>query len=117
VLPNFLVEWKLYPLACVLIKTLKVPAVNIDSVTISTSQTEIRLDLAGDILAFHYPSGFFFSIPKVIIDISAQNVVVVVQIRVFLFDLGVLADFDRFVGEEEDSWVSNRQTIFDLDGG
>ena len=116
-LPNFLVEWKLHPLACVLIEAFKVPAVNIHSITISASQTQVGLDLAGDILALDYPSGFLFPISEVIIDISPQDVIIAVEIRVLLFDLGVLADFDSFIGEEEDGGVSDGQAIFDLDGG
>ena len=116
--PNFLIERKIYSFASVLVETLEISAINIDSISISASQTEKRFYFARDVLTFNYLSCFPLSIiPQIIIDIWTQKIIIAVEKWVLLFDLCVLAGFECFVGEEKDGRVSDRQTIFNFDGG
>lgn len=72
--PHPLVERIVNPLPCILIKTLKISLINIDSLSINTAKTQILLYLIGNILPISYFLGFFLSLAHISIHIATDQI-------------------------------------------
>ncbi len=57
-LPHLFVEWEIDPLACVLIKALEVPGVDIDSLCWDRAIWQVSLDLTGYVFPIDNPGRF-----------------------------------------------------------
>ena len=99
--PHFLVQRKVDPLAAVLIKTLKVPVVDADSLSIDRTVTQVVFDFTGDVLPVHNFIGFLFPFLNVDIFKVADHVLVRVEEGVLVADLLVVGHFEYLIWEEE----------------
>ncbi len=89
-LPDLLIQREFYTLPRILVETLEVTPVHTHSISICASQTQIALNLTGNVVSLHDAPGTLLTVLEIGVHVTPEDIFRLVEEAVLLLQLCVL---------------------------